>query len=78
MVDLRPENKKIGVDEVDINITDKETGKVVETLPFTVTPDMNYIYFNNVKFETPGKYKVSCLKKDGTIVVTGEIEIIEK
>ena len=78
MVDLRPEKKKIGVTEVDINITDKKTGDAVSTHPFTVTKDMDYIFFNDVPFEKAGKYKVSCLKKDGTVVVSGEIEITEK
>lgn len=78
MVDLRPEKKKIGVTEVNINITNKETGKVVETSPYTVSPDMDYIYFNNVSFEEAGKYKVSCIKKDGTVIVSGEVEIVEK
>lgn len=78
MVDLRPSKTKIDVSDVNINITDKATGEAVETLPFTVKPDMNYIYFNDVKFEKPGKYKVSCLKPDGTVVVSGEIEIVNK
>lgn len=77
MIDLRPTGKKIGVKEVDINITDKSTGAVVETSPFTVDMDMDYIFFDNVKFERPGNYRVSCLKKDGTVVVSGEVEIIK-
>ena len=70
-------SKPIGVTDVDINITDKETGKVVETFPFTVTSDMDYIYFDGVEFEEPGEYKVSCLNKNGTVIVSGEIEIID-
>ena len=66
----------IGVREVNINITDKKTNEVVETLPFTVTSDMDYIYFSDVNFKNEGSYKVSCLKEDGTVVATGEIEII--
>ena len=78
MVDLRPESQKIGVTDVNINITDKETGKVIETSPYTVKPDMDYIFFNNVKFDKVGKYHVSCLKPDGTVIVSGEVEIVEK
>jgi hypothetical protein len=70
--------KPIGVTDVDINITDTKTSKVIETKPFTVSKDMTYIFFDNVGFDTPGKYKVSCLKKDGTVIVTGNIEIVEK
>ena len=70
-------SKPIGVTDVDINVTDKETGKVVETYPYTVSTDMDYIYFDGVKFEEPGEYKVSCLKRDGSVIVSGEIEIID-
>jgi len=78
MVDLRPTKTKIGVDDVNINVTDKASGEAVETLPFTVQPNMDYIYFNDVAFSKPGKFKVSCLKKDGTVIATGEIEIVNK
>jgi len=78
MIDLRPTKTKIGVSDVNINITDKATGEVVETIPFTVQPTMDYIYFNEVAFTKPGKYRVSCLKKDGTVVVSGEVEIVSK
>ncbi|OGU68406.1 MAG: hypothetical protein A2W30_02915 [Ignavibacteria bacterium RBG_16_36_9] len=70
-------SKPIGVTDVDINVTDKETGNVVETYPYTVSTDMDYIYFYGVKFEEPGEYKVSCLKRDGSVIVSGEIEIID-
>ena len=78
MLDLRDENKTIGVSSVDINITDKETGKAVDTYPFTVTPSWDYIHFDDVNFKDPGKYKVSCLKKDGTVIASGEVEIVNK
>ncbi len=65
----------IGVSSVDINITDKETGKAVDTFPFTVQSSWDYIHFDDVEFKEPGKYKVSCLKKDGTVVASGEVEI---
>ena len=68
--------KAIGVSSVDINITNIETGKVVETVPFTVQPSWDYIHFDDVDFDKTGKYKVSCLKKDGTVIATGEVEII--
>jgi len=77
MIDLRPTKTKIGVTDVNINITDKSTGKAIETLPFTVKPDMDYIYFNDVEFKEPGTYRVSCLKEDGTVIVSGEVEIVK-
>ncbi|HAY34178.1 MAG TPA: hypothetical protein DCY06_08570 [Bacteroidetes bacterium] len=78
MVDLRPTKTKLGVRSVNINVTDISTGNVVETFPFDTDSDMDYIYFENVKFENPGKYKVSALKPDGTVIVSNEIEIIDK
>ncbi len=69
-------SKSIGVSEVDINITDAATGKAVDTAPFTVQPSWDYIHFDDVDFKVKGKYKVSCLKKDGTVIATNEVEII--
>ena len=34
------------------------------------------INFDDVEFKNTGKYKVSCLKKDGSVLATGEVEII--
>ena len=65
----------IGVSSVDINVTDLESGKAVDTFPFTVQSSWDYIHFDDVEFKEPGKYKVSCLKKDGTVVASGEVEI---
>lgn len=69
-------NKAIGVSEVDINITNTATGKAADTVPFTVQPSWDYIHFDDVEFNEKGKFKVSCLKKDGTVIATNEIEII--
>jgi hypothetical protein len=66
----------IGESSVDINITDAASGKVVDTVPFNVQSSWDYIHFDNVEFKDPGKYKVSCLKKDGSVIASGEVEII--
>ncbi len=66
----------IGESSVDINITDLSTGKVADTFPFTVQPGWDYIHFDDVEFKDTGKYKVSCLKKNGDVIATGEVEII--
>lgn len=78
VIDVRPSKRKIGVDKVNINITDQASGQVVETYPYTTDPTMDYVFFDKVDFQKPGKYKVSALKPDGTVIVTNEIEIIEK
>ncbi len=71
-------SKPIGVSSVDINVTDKESGKAVNTFPFTVQSSWDYIHFDDVEFKDPGNYKVSCLKKDGTVIASGEVEIVNK
>jgi hypothetical protein len=68
-------SKPIGVTSVDLNITNNATKDVVETLPFTVTSSWDYIHFDDVAFKEPGKFKVSCLKKDGTVLASNEVEI---
>ena len=69
-------NDSIGVAKVDINITDLNSGQAVKTIPFDINPAEKYIYFEDVSFDSPGKYKVSCLKEDGTVIVSNTIEII--
>jgi len=78
MVDVRPSKKKLGVESVNINVTDLKNGEVVETFPFDTKSDMDYVYFEGVNFKNPGKYKVSALKPDGTVIATNEIEIVDK
>ncbi|RPI17634.1 MAG: hypothetical protein EHM58_08610 [Ignavibacteriae bacterium] len=68
-------SKPIGVTSVDVNITDVATNKPVNTVPFTVQSSWDYIHFDDVEFPDPGKYKVSVLKKDGTVLATNEVEI---
>jgi len=68
-------SKQIGVTSVDINVTDVASGKPVETFPFTVQSNWDYIHFDDVEFPDAGKYKVSCLKKDGTVIASNEVEI---
>lgn len=78
MVDLRDEKKTLGVSEVNINVTDLKTKEVEETFPFDTNPSSDYVYFNNVKFLRSGKFRVSALKPDGTVIATNEIEIIDE
>ncbi|MBS1517308.1 MAG: hypothetical protein JSS91_04405 [Bacteroidetes bacterium] len=78
MLDLRPTKTKLGVTSVNINVTDLASGKVADTFRFDTQSDMDYVYFDNVKFDAAGKYRVSALKPDGTVIVSNEIEIIDK
>lgn len=77
MIDLRPADAVIGTGKVDLRIARYEGSKekIVETLPFDVQPDWDYIHFDKVTFYKAGDYKVTLLKSDGTPVASGEVTI---
>jgi len=78
MIDLRPSKRVVGADKVNININDLKSGQVVDTYPYDTKPDMDYVFFEKVDFKNTGKYKVSALKPDGSVLVSNEIEIVDK
>ena len=67
----------IGVGKVDLRISKKtgSTEKIIETIPFDVQPDWDYIHFDEITFKTAGDYKVTLLKPDGTPIASGDIKI---
>jgi hypothetical protein len=70
-------DKPIGVGKVDLRIS-KLTGsseKIIETIPFDVQPDWDYIHFDEITFKSSGTHKVTLLKPDGTPVASGQVEI---
>ncbi|MGH2576054.1 MAG: hypothetical protein ACRDFC_10185 [Ignavibacteria bacterium] len=77
MIDLRPSGKTIGVGKVDLRITKLSGGseKIIDTKPFDVQPDWDYIHFDEVTFYSAGLHKITLMKRDGTPVVSGEVEI---
>jgi hypothetical protein len=70
-------DKPIGVGKVDLRISKKTGGteKIIETIPFDVQPDWDYIHFDEVTFRQSGTHRVTLLKPDGTPVASGEVEI---
>lgn len=88
MVDLRPAGKKIGVGKVELRLTkikdeygERISERIINTIPFEVQPDWDYTYFQdrkNLKFTSPGYYKVTLQKVDGTPIVSGEVKVISK
>lgn len=86
MLDLRKSGKKIGVKDVEIRISKikdasgkKISEKIMKTIKFTVEPDFEYIYFTdkkNLKFDTPGTYKVTLMDKKGNLIAKGEVDIV--
>lgn len=77
MIDLRNTGKKIGVGKLELRITKLgESEKIVATEKFDVQPDWDYIFFDKFHtFYSPGDYKITVLKPDGTPVGTGEVKI---
>lgn len=65
----------IGVDEALVNITNEQNGSIVNTMQYTVGKSLKKIYFPNIDFPNPGKFKVSVLTPDGNVVVSDIIEI---
>ncbi len=87
MVDLRPTGKKIGVGKVELRIVkvrdedgNKISEKIVDTVPFDVQADWDYTFFKDkdkISFKTPGTYKVTMQKVDGTPICSGEVEVVK-
>jgi len=80
MIDLRGTGKKIGVGKLELRITKLgDSEKIIATEKFDVQPDWDYIYFDKFHtFYSPGDYKVTVLKPDGTPVGVGEVKISMK
>lgn len=86
MVDFRPANETIDTKEVEIRILKikdasgrKIPEKFIDTVPFDVQPDWDYIFFEdqeNLVFQTPGTYKVILQKTDGTPILEGFVKIV--
>jgi hypothetical protein len=70
-------DKPIGVGKVDLRISKKTGGteKIIETIPFDVQPDWDYIHFDEITFHSSGMHRVTLLKPDGTPVCSGDVEI---
>jgi hypothetical protein len=70
-------DKPIGVGKVDLRISKRTGGseKIVETIPFDVQPDWDYIHFDEVTFKSAGMHRVTLLKPDGTPIASGDVEI---
>lgn len=77
MIDMRGTGKTIGVGKVDLRISKLgDAEKIIATENFDVQPDWDYIYFDKFHtFYSPGDYKVTVLKPDGTPVGSGTVTI---
>ena len=79
MINLRGTGKKIGVGKLELRIskiTDAGGEKIMDTEKFDVQPDWDYIYFDKFHtFYSPGTYKITAMKPDGTPVASNTVKI---
>lgn len=88
MLDTRPTGTKLGTGKVELKLSkikdssgDDISEKILRTVPFDVQADWDYTYFTdkkNLKFDSPGTYRVVCQKKDGTPIATGEVVVVPR
>jgi hypothetical protein len=77
-------DEPFGVGKVEVRIVKIRkdgTEKIIDTVPFDVQADWDYTYFQDKKrisFKTPGDYKVTLQKVDGTPIVSGEVTVVPK
>ena len=77
-------DEPLGVGKVELRIVRiRKNGseKIIDTVPFDVQADWDYTYFQDKKrisFKTPGDYKVTLQKVDGTPIVSGEVTVVPK
>lgn len=88
MVDTRPAGTTLGTGKVELRLSkikdasgNSISEKIIKSVPFDVQADWDYTYFTDkkdLKFDSPGTYRVVCQKKDGTPIASGEVEVIPK
>jgi len=69
--------KPIHTDKVDVVLYKLTNGdeQLVETKPWDVEKDWDYIYFSYLTFKSEGKFRVAVLRKNGLEVVSGFVNI---
>lgn len=67
----------IGVGTVDVRIEREslDGSEILNTVPYDVSPDKSYFFFDKVTFYKSGDYKITVFKKDGTPIASGNVRI---
>ncbi len=67
----------IGVGSVEVRLEREslDGSEIIDTVPYDVSPDKNYFYFDKITFYKSGDYKVTVFKKDGTVISSGKVRI---
>jgi hypothetical protein len=77
-------DEPLGVGKVELRIVrirKDGTEKIMDTVPFDVQADWDYTYFQDKKriaFKSPGDYKVTLQKVDGSPIVSGEVTVVPR
>jgi len=71
--------KPVGVAEIFILIEKDVAGirDKISSEPFDVEANWDYIFFADMFFPEPGKYKVSAVKKSGDIIASGYVRMLK-
>jgi len=71
--------KPVGVAEIFILIEKDVAGirDKISSEPFDVEANWDYIFFADIFFPEPGKYKVSAVKKNGDIIASGYVRMLK-
>jgi len=71
--------KPVGVAEIFINI-EKDVAGIKDKIskePFDVQANWDYIFFADIFFPEPGKYRVMAVKKNGDIIASGYVRMLK-
>lgn len=71
--------KPVGVVSISILI-EKDVAGIKDKItsePFDVQANWDYIFFADMFFPEPGKYKVSAVKKNGDIIASGYVRMLK-
>jgi len=71
--------KAIGVVSVSL-LVEKDVAGMREKIsaePFDIQANWDYIFFADVFFPEPGKYKVSAVKKNGDVIASGYVRMLK-
>ena len=81
-------DEPLGVGKVELRLTkvadaagNSVSEKIIDTIPFDVQADWDYTYFQDkdrLRFTTPGTYKVTLQKVDGSPIVSGEVTVVRR
>lgn len=67
----------IGVAHINLDVYRISNGneELIESKPWDIRKEWDYIFFSYVHFKQAGKFRVACTRKNGLEVISGYVEI---